>query len=154
MELKQLQSKEEVVDYCKNNFLNSNTHTRSIQPKTIPLGIVTKIQMINLSKPPFFDHVDHLTTISVIQFTPGINNNKSCTIRLCLLNQVIFQISLQFLYFHYSTHFRQNQYPFCKFFDNFSTNFIVYITSIPFGAETDVFTLPSSCKVCSTDKIP
>ena len=49
---------------------------------------------------------------------------------------------------------------FLKVFANFLTIFrpflekVFYTISIPSGAETDVFTLPSSCNVCSTDKIP
>ena len=77
------------VSYCKNSFLNNSTHTRSIQPKIIPKGIV-KILIISLTIPPFFKNVSHLTKISTISFTTGIRSKIICTKRLCLLNQVIF----------------------------------------------------------------
>lgn len=40
-------------DYCNNNFLNSNTHTKSIQPNTKP-KIVTIMLIIKRTVPPFF----------------------------------------------------------------------------------------------------
>ncbi len=42
----------------------------------IPVGIVTTIQIINLIKPPFLSQVDHLTIISVNQFTTGIKSKR------------------------------------------------------------------------------
>lgn len=70
---------------------------RSSQPKTIPEGIVTRIQMISLISPPFLRNVDHLTIISTIQLTPGMSSKRICTKRLCLLNHVIFNLLIIFI---------------------------------------------------------
>ena len=78
------------ANYCKNSFLNRSTQMKSNQPNAIPEGMVTSMQTINLISPPFLRKVDHLTTISTIQFTTGMSRSISCTILLCLLNQVIF----------------------------------------------------------------
>lgn len=49
------------------------TAMRSIQPTKKPANITIK-QMTSLNAPPFLKNVDHLTKISVIQFTPGISS--------------------------------------------------------------------------------
>lgn len=75
--------------YCKNSFLKRSTQTKSIQPKTIPEGIVTRIQTISLKRPPCLRKVPHLTMSSTIQFTPGMIRRRSWISLDCLLNQVI-----------------------------------------------------------------
>ena len=74
--------------YWKNRCLVIRTQIRSIQPTTMPRNVTT-IHTISLMIPPFLKKVDHLTTISVIQFTTGMSSNSTCTRRLCLFIYVM-----------------------------------------------------------------
>lgn len=95
-----------VVSHWKQSFLNRRHQIISSQPIMIPEGMVTIIHIISLSKPPFLSQVLHLTTISTIQFTPGIRRRIICARRGSLLNQVIkfsFENICTIIISHYGT---------------------------------------------------
>ena len=83
--------------YCKNSLLKRNTQTQSSQPIITPEGMVTRMHMISLKRPPFLVHVDHLTITSVNQLIGGIRSKRILTNKLCFLNHVITYVPPKFI---------------------------------------------------------